>query len=331
MAAPPLPDDGTDPLRTSSVAVDLTGRGALAVAGPDAAQLLHGLVTNDVNALAPGAGCHAALLTPKGRMRAEMAILRLSADDLLLDCDPGLARPLAAILASYLPFSRSTLEDRSASSGVVHVEGPGAPAVLDSSGLPAPGVRPFLHVEAEVDGLAVRVVRVSRAGSVGFDVRSAGAEAGRLLRRLVSHGARLAAPDVLEAGRIEAGIPRWGAEMDETVLPNEVGLERTAISYTKGCYLGQETVARLRTYGHVNRHLVAVLLPRGGSAAPGDAVLAEGEPVGKVTSAVDSAFRGHRVALACVSRGREAPGTRLSVATEAGAGAGVVAAIPLAS
>jgi folate-binding protein YgfZ len=327
MPTQPLPVTRAAALRTGAVVVPLAGRGSLAVTGPDAAELLHGLLTNEIKALRPGAGCHAALLTPKGKMRADLVVLR-TGDEILLDCEPSLAAPLAQILSGYVPFSRSTLADRTAESGVVHVEGPEAPALLEAAGLPVPPDA-FAHAAAEAAGIAVRVARVSRAGAPGFDLRVGRDDAGAVAALLAERGATPAGPDDLEAGRIEAGLPRWGAELDETVLPNEAWLERTAISYTKGCYLGQETVARLKTYGHVNRHLVALLLPAGSPAGPGAAVRAGDAVVGKVTSAAESERRGRRVALAYVKREHEAPGTRLDVETAGGAVEGVVAAVPL--
>lgn len=320
---------GAGALRTGAVAADLTGRGSIAVTGVDAADLLHGLVTNEVKKLRPGSGCHAALLTPKGRMRAELAVLRVAADELLLDCEAELAAPLAGILSSYVPFSRSAIEDRTAATGVVHLEGPSSAAVLAAAAAPAPGQEPYAHVDGECAGAAVRVVRVSRAGEEGFDVRTSLEGVPAVLALLAARGAVPVPAVVLERGRIEAGLPRWGAELTETTLPNEAGLERTSISYTKGCYLGQETVARLRTYGHVNRRLVALLLPAGCGAAPGDGVRAGDEPVGDVTSAVDSSASGRTIALAYVKRGHETPGTRLAVVTNRGAVEGSVAAVPV--
>jgi aminomethyltransferase len=319
---------GLEALRSHAVVTVLSGRGALALAGPDRVALLHGLVTNDVKGLRPGTGCHAALLTPKGKMRAEMAVL-LSEEEILLDCEPELASTLASILEGYVPFSQSRLEDRTAATGVVHVEGPASGRILaEATGAAVPAA-PYAHVAASLEGAPVRVVNLSRAGEEGFDLRTTREDAPRLAAALASRGAVLADAVVLEAGRVEAGLPRWGAELDESVLPNEAWLERTAISYSKGCYLGQETVARLRTYGHVNRHLVALLLPLGCAAAPGGAVRAGDEAVGKVTSAVDSALRGRRVALAFVKREHETPGTPLRVDTPEGAVEGVVAAVPL--
>lgn len=328
MPTDPRLEDGLRALRSRAVVVDLTDRGSLAVAGTDAAEFLNGLVTNDVKALRPGAGCHAALLSPKGKMRAELAVLRTDAE-LLLDCEPSLVAPLVAILSGYVPFSRSALEDRTAATGVVHVEGPAAPAVLRAAGLGEPSPEPYAHHEAAVDGAAVRVVRVTRAGETGFALLASRDNTARVAGLLARHGASPAAPPVLEAGRVEAGIPRWGAELDESVLPNEAWLERTAISYAKGCYLGQETVARLKAYGHVNRHLVALLLPPGCPAGPGDAVRAGTEKVGAVTSAADSPLHGRRVALGFVRREHESPGTLLSVETPSGEVEAVVAAVPL--
>ncbi len=329
MRTAPDSDACPAPLQNLSVVADLTGRGSLALTGSDCAGLLHGLVTNDVKSLRPGMGAHAALLTPKGKMRADLIVLRLTEEECLLDCESSLAAPLLAILSGYVPFSQSKLEDRTSSTGVVHLEGPSSAQILAAAGGTEPAVAPFSHLATEIEGVSVRVVRVSRAGEEGFDLLSAADASPRLLYVLAGRGAQRVSPDVLEAGRIEAGLPRWGAELDETVLPNEAWLERTAISYTKGCYLGQETVARLKTYGHVNRHLVALLLPLGSGASSGDAVRAGNETVGKVTSAVDSALRGHRVALAFVKREQETPGTTLTVDSASGPADGVVATVPL--
>ena len=187
-----------------------------------------------MKALRPGMGLHAALLTPKGKMRADLVVLRLTPEEFLLDCEPSLARPLLAILAGYVPFSKSRMEDRTASTGVIHLEGPAAAGILAEAGFAEPAVAPFSHLAGEVEGLAVRVVRVSRAGEEGFDLLSEADASARLLDLLAGHGAVRVSPEVVEAGRIEAGLPRWGAELDETVLPNEAWLERTAMSFTGG-------------------------------------------------------------------------------------------------
>ncbi len=148
--------------------------------------------------------------------------------------------------------------------------------------------------------------------------------------RSSSPGARQASHAELETLRIEAGIPRWGFELTEAVLPDEAGLrERGFISDVKGCYIGQETVARIKTYGHVNRNLVRLLLE--GEAPPsGSEILFEGEKAGAVTSAARAAGSGPATALGYVRRERAAPGTRLLVRTREGDRLATVSAPPVA-
>jgi aminomethyltransferase len=165
----------------------------------------------------------------------------------------------------------------------------------------------------------VLVVSESRGGGEGFDLRFPLESLSSVLSLFEAtglFGPPLLCPlSLLEAARIEAGIPRWGAELDENVLPDEAGLaERGAISYTKGCYIGQEIVARIKTYGHVNRLLVRLVVD-GEPPPPGSEALVEGEKAGRVTSATPVAATGRAIALAYVKREHAAPGTRLTVST----------------
>ncbi len=320
---------GEPALRAGAAAVDLTGRGEVVLLGRDRVALLQGLLTNDVKALAPGAGCRAALLTPKGKMRADMAVLRTE-DELILDCEPGLAGELTRILEGYVVFSEVALEDRTDARAVLHVEGPRAQEVLEAAGLsPLPDL-PYASRSCTLAATPVLVVCLTRAGRPGWDVRGPRASAGALMAALLSAGAEPAEPEALEAGRIEAGIPRWGAELDETVLPDEAGLTATAVSYTKGCYVGQETVARIRTYGHVNRHLVGLLLPLEAAVAPGAPIRAGEAAVGAVTSVAALPHRRATVALGYVKREWVAPGTGLVVDGVGGALPATVTSFPLA-
>jgi folate-binding protein YgfZ len=287
---------------------DLTGRGATFVGGKDAVDFLHALVTNDVKKLRPGSGCDAALLTPKGKMVAYMTVLRLDSG-LLLDTEPELAGNLAERLRGYVFYQDVAIEDRTAETAVLHLAGSDAVRALP---IPAAPAAPHEHLEAEVFGRNARVAAEARTGAPGFDVRVAAADKEAVAAALIDAGAAPAPLAELESARVSAGIPRWGRELDESVLPNEAWLERNAISYNKGCYIGQEIVARIRTYGHVNRHLVRLELGTGLDVAPGAEVLAEGARVGAVTSATPG------VALAFVRREHEAPGTRLAVATAEG-------------
>lgn len=320
---PPLPAP-PDALREGAVVADLTGRGDLRIDGAEAAPFLHGLVTNDVKKLRPGEGCRAAFLTPKGRMLADLVAYRTEAG-LVLDCDPALPAKLFALLQKYGMFHPVAIADETLATAVVHVEGPEARGALARAGFAQLPDAPHAHRVATFAGRALRIASESRAGEPGFDLRLSIVDAEPLVELLVASGAARISPDALDAARVEAGLARWGAELDETLLPNEAWLEKDAISYSKGCYIGQETVARLKTYGHVNRHLVALRLPPDAGIGLGAEVLSGETKVGHVTSAVRSARYGATVALAFVKREHEAPGTELRVAGTHGLVPAVVA------
>lgn len=312
--------------REKPLLFDLTGRAAIAVQGRDRAEFLHGLLTNDVKKLRPGEGCAAALLTAKGKIRADLVVL-CRGDELLLDAEADLAAPLVAMLQSYVFFQQVAAENHTGVMGVLHLEGTGAGEIFrkvirqDGPGEP--------HGNVDVEGTLA--VRESRGGFEGFDLRVARGELGSLRTSLVEAGAAPAEPAVLEAARIEAGIPRWGAELTEEVLPDEAGLTtRGWVSYTKGCYIGQETVARIRTYGHVNRRLVGLLLPLAAVPPRGTEVRHAEKKVGVVTSAVRSSRLSKAVALAYVHCDHAGLGTPLSVLLPGGPAEAVVTSFPLA-
>ncbi|KAA0252152.1 MAG: aminomethyl transferase family protein [Acidobacteria bacterium] len=322
--------DPLQPLRQGAALFDLSGRVTLFLEGAEAAGFLQGLVTNDVLRLGPGEGCDALFLTPKGKLRATATVLRLP-QGLLLDTPPELRSRLPEILRDYLPFHPGVrLSDETGATVVLHLAGPRAGDVAAAAGAPDLPRSPAGHAEAALGGDAVRVVRADRTGEPGWDVRCGPTSFAAVLSRLETHGAVTLPPEALDAARVEAGLPWWGRELGEDVLPDEAGLTRTAVSYTKGCYVGQETVARLRTYGHVNRRLVGLLLDSGASAAPGDEVRAPEGRVGSVTSATLSARLGRSVALAYVRREHAGPGTRLAVAGAAGESPATVTPFPIA-
>jgi folate-binding protein YgfZ len=321
---------------------DLTGRGTIVLTGKDRASFLHSLVTNDVKSLRPGTGCYAAFLTPKGKMLADLTVL-CSENEILIDCESELTEKLAGLLKKYLIFTEAVIENRTQETGVLHVEG-GATGdllrkVMGTDGLPE---RPHEHAEVaavsvpqggttggslgrEDAGVPVRIVSESRGGSEGFDLRLPRVGIPSLLSLFGASGLSLSSPSLLEAARIEAGIPRWGAELDETVLPDEAGLaERGAISYTKGCYIGQEIVARIKTYGHVNRALVRLVVD-GEAPPPGSEIFLEGQKTGRVTSSTRAGEAGRAIALGYVKREHAAPGTVLTVALPSGTAPSTVA------
>ena len=320
---------------------DLTGRGAILLTGKDRASFLHGLVTNDVKVLTPGAGCAAAFLTPKGKLLADCVVL-CEEDRLEIDCGPELANKIEALLRKYLVFNDVLISDATGETAVFHLQhsaaGDAAEELLrkvigrepDDAGAASAWPRQA-HAHVMARGASVRVVRENRTGVPGYDVRCPSSLSEEIRKAFLSAGARQASDAELESRRIAAGIPRWGFELTENDLPDEVGLrERGFISDTKGCYIGQETVARIRTYGHVNRTLVRLQVD-GEVPAIGTEIFFEGATVGAVTSAAREAGSERAAALAYVKRERAAPGTALLLRESEGDRAAIVAAPPVAS
>lgn len=325
-----LPEDLVLPFREGAALVELPGRTTLRLSGPDSPAFLQGLVTNDVLRLPAGSGCDALFLTPKGKLRAVTTVLALP-DALLLDAPAELRERLREILGTYLPFHPSVgLADETDATAVLHLEGPRAGETLRSAGAAQLPADPGDHAAAELRGAAVRLVAASRAGEPGWDLRTEPPAVAGLLALLAERGAVPVPGEALDAARVEAGIPWWGRELGDDVLPDEAGLTKSAVSYTKGCYVGQETVARLRTYGHVNRNLVGLVLDEDAFAASGDEVRAAQTRIGGVTSATLSARLGRWVALAYVRREHAAPGTRLEVLGASGGSGATVTAFPIA-
>jgi folate-binding protein YgfZ len=303
-----------DALRHGAGALDLSLRGKLRIVGPDRVAFLNAMLSNDVASLQPGAGCNAAKLSVQGKMEAGMHVLCLP-DALWCDVDPGPASAVHAALVRHLILEDARIEDTTDAWGLVAVQGPGAGAALAAVGVETATLTAHLqHASRSVDGVPVRVVRCDHTGDGGFDVWAEAAAAPAVWRALVGGGgARPVGMTALDIRRIEAGIPWFGSEITGDQFPMEAGLEAGWISYTKGCYLGQETIARLRHQGHVNRQLRGLVLDGDTPPARGAAIHAGGKRVGGVTSAARSPHFGRGVALAYLHRDAAAPGTAVEV------------------
>ncbi len=336
-------------MSTFGLLFDLAGRGSVVLTGKDRAGFLHGLVTNDVKTLAPGQGCAAAFLTAKGKLLAECVVL-CEADRLVLDTPPELSATVEALLRTYLVFNDVAITNETDETHIFHLSG-------DASGndvedflrrVIQPGEarslprEPHASVAAQFTfkenrpssgaaaGGAIRIVRENRTGVPGFDVRCPSPLSEEIRRALLSAGAQAATDADLESRRIAAGIPRWGAELTEAVLPDEAGLrERGFVAENKGCYVGQEIVARIKTYGHVNRRLVRLEVA-GGVPKPGERIFFENEECGVVTSATASGAPNAALALAYLKRGRGDVGTSLTISSFAGTLSASVLPGPLA-
>ena len=342
------PDDddeaGDRALHEGAGLVERGDRGRLSLSGPKAAELLTGLVTNDVLALAPGAGLYAGMLTAKGKIVADVRILAGvgAPDRLLVDAPPRAVDALLATIRKYVNPRLAPYRDERATLAMLGVYGPRArEAIAAATGADAEtlgALAPHHHltvappveegVLAVVGTSGVTIVRSPALLVDGWDLVVDAALADTLRARLAEAGAMPVGTAVWEVARVEAGRPEWGVDMDDATIPQEANFdELDAISYTKGCYTGQETVARIHVRGHVNRHLRHLRVD-GDAIPPRGAELVDdaGKALGDVRSAVRSPRAG-TIAIAMVRR-EVVPGTVLRVRWEGGEARGTVALLP---
>ena len=293
--------------------LDRSELGKLALTGTQAAELLNGQVSNDVEALAPGTGCYATLLTNKGKMLGDLRVLA-TGDELLLICERAALQALFDQIRRGAIGWDAELHKRTLQLGLLSVIGPSARAVVPGAdALPA---EEHSSAEGEIGGARVLLV----VTDVGIDVVCAAEDTARVRDALLARGAVAVDEAAAEIVRVESGRPRYGIDVDDTTIPQEAGLNSRAVSFTKGCYVGQETVARLHWRGKPNRHLRGLRLPepveRGAPLRLGD------REVGKVgTVAVSPRFG--VIALAIVRR-EAGPGDTLAVGDDGAMTAQVV-------
>ena len=243
-------------------AVDRSARLRVVFAGANAAETLTGLLTNDVLALRPGAGQYAAALTPKGKVIADVRIFARNGD-FVVDAGAAAAPGFSAMVRKFVNPRLARFSDVSGSLRTIGVFGPRArtvlAAALGADGAALAELAPYHHATLALDGAQVFAAAVPDLGVEGFDLFVPEGSASALWARLVASGAVSAGSLAADIARIEAGRPLWGVDMDETTLAAEANLDALGgVSYTKGCYTGQETVARVHFRGHVNRSLRAV-------------------------------------------------------------------------
>ena len=275
---------------------DRSDRERLVISGPDRAKFLHNLCTNDVKRLAVGSGCEAFVTSPQGRTLGLITILARE-DSLLILADPGGLEFILPHLEKYGVFDDVAFSDERGSTYEIHVAGEQSAAWLTLLGAPSPGERELDHVSATLGGSFEVVARESPLGLPGFTLIGPVENRPSLLTGL-DRGPL--AGDATEGLRVEAGTPRFGRDFTVDNLPQEVGRDAQAISFVKGCYLGQETVARLDALGHVNKILRGLDVRTGRVPEPGLAITVGGQPAGVVTSSGRSPRCDRGVALAMV-------------------------------
>jgi len=292
-------------LTESAGLVKREGRAVLLLEGPEAAEFLQGQVTNDVEGLSAGSGCYAALLNHKGKLRADMRVLRLADDRLLVDSEPAAGPVLQHNFKTYSLGRKVSSVDLTGEREVLSLIGPGARDLAE----PPPPEQEHAFTEGP------HALQVTT--DVGIDLIVSSSAVADAIEAL---GVPIVSEEAAECVRIESGRPRLGLDMDDSTIPQEAGLNERAVSFTKGCYVGQETVARLYYKGKPNRHLRGLRLSE--PAERGDPIeTKEGKQVGKIGSTCISPTLGP-IALALV-RKEASPGDEVLVGA-AGAPARVV-------
>jgi folate-binding protein YgfZ len=309
-------------VRRAAGLFSLDGRGLLSVRGGDRVRWLDGMLSNDVAGLAPGperSGCYALLLTRQGRIVADFHVLERGAELWLETARDAVPRALET-LARFIVADDVALADASARVERLALEGPAAPAILERA-LGAPlALAPECCAEVELAGAPLVVAAFGFGGLPARQLFAAPGQGARVAEALRAAGAQSglvpAGAAALEILRIEAGVPGFGTELGPEVLPAEARLER-AVSTTKGCYTGQEVVARMRSRARVGHLLVGLRCAGSEPPAAGAELRAGDQKVGEVTSACLSPVAG-AIALGFVRAAHAQAGTRLAAAGCAG-------------
>jgi aminomethyltransferase len=283
--------EGYRALREGAARLDLSRRAKIVLRGEDRARLLHALTTNDIQGLAAGSGCYTFFLNAQGRVQADANVFVFE-DRILADMEPETRERMFQHIDHYIIADDVTLEDETAALAAVAIEGPRAAGALAELGAPLP------EADRAHGAWGERVVaRVSWSGSPGFCVFLPAAARADFLDQLENAGVPSALHEDARTVRLEHGRPRYGEDITDATLPQETQLA-AALSFSKGCYLGQEIVERIRSRGHVNRLLVRLEIA-GVEAAPVPypKLLADGSEAGVITSAAFSPALGRVVAL----------------------------------
>ncbi len=300
-----------DAMREAAGVIDRSMLGKVTVTGRDRQAFLQGMLSNEVKRLESGQGTEAAFLDAHGKVTALLAVYALD-DRLLLELPAGLTEKTLQALDKYLISEKAYFETADETYAILAVQGPGSAALLSKLAGRTLELVPFQHVEVAIAGAPVRVVARREGGVPGFHCWTMAFHAQALWRELVGAGARPVGGEALNILRVEAGVAWYGHDVDDTVILPETRLEQL-VSYNKGCYIGQEVVARVKYRGHVNRALSALVLEGDRVPAAGARVVAEGKDVGRITSAVQSIALGKPIALGYVRREHFAPSSAVEV------------------
>jgi aminomethyltransferase len=295
---------------------DLSHRGKLCLSGKEHIKFLQGMVTNDINKLKEGEGLYATLLTPKGRMISDMRVYHRG-ESLFLDLEPSLNEKVRDLLARYRLSYKANIEDITESLCLISIHGPNSRRLIEkvlNGGILK--LKEYEFLIKEIDGSQAMIVKANRTGEDGYDIFISTDRVKTVWESLVENGGefglRPVGLDAMEILRIEAGIPRYSIDMDDNTIPLEAGLEN-AISYEKGCYVGQEVIARIKWRGHVNWCLAGFEIEGENLPTRGDKIKHGEREIGYITSSAFSPILKKIIALGYIRREFIEPGTRVIV------------------
>ena len=296
--------------------VDVGDRTQILVTGADRQRFLHGFCTNDVKRLVPGSGCEAFLTSAKGKLIGHVFVF-CGASDLTLEASPGQGEAIVRHLDRYVIREDVQFHDLQSRACEFFLAGPRAEnALADLAGGEVPSGM-LAHQTGQIAEVPVAIRRVPLAVVPAFLLSCPRERAEELRRRLDAARIRACGPEVFDIARVEAGFPLFGRDINEDCLPQEVNRDAVAISLQKGCYLGQETVARIDALGHVNRKRVGLRWLGADPLQPGQELHVGGQPAGRVTSVVWSPRQQASLALAQLRTGFAQGGRRLETAAGA--------------
>ncbi|MFQ5850444.1 MAG: aminomethyltransferase family protein [Candidatus Binatia bacterium] len=320
-----------DAVRSQVGLLDLCHRSLLRFTGPDRLSYLQGMVSNDVNGLDLGEGTYAAVLDIHGRILADIRLF-CTEDCFLLDFWEPLKEKIVAHLHCYLIADEVEVTDLTEQFRTVSLQGPKSRNLLEwllgNDRLPS---KELSHAEFQTGDGSFRVIRATHTGEEGFDLMIGIKDLLPVVSRLQETGKsfsyRWVGSQAQELLRVEAGIPRYGVDIDEDNLLLETGLDH-AVSFQKGCYLGQEVVERIHSRGHINKRLVGMVLEGDAAAQRGDTINGEQKQIGKVTSSILSPVLKCPLALGYVHRDYTSPETRVTIQSKGKTIPAVVTRLP---
>jgi folate-binding protein YgfZ len=295
--------------RSTAIVVDRSPRGKLLFKGEDCASFLHGMLTNTVEGMSQGMGNHTALTDVKGSVQAD-AWLYHCGDGLVMETEPGVQEKVKTFLDKYVIADDVEIVDWTSPCAIIGLQGPRASEILEKVSGAKPALEALGHTEVKIGDADVRLVNRSYTGEPGFDLWVAN-NAESVFQLLVDEGVAPAGTRALEILRIEAGIPRYGVDVDDRVVPLEAGLSET-VDFTKGCFIGQEVLGKMNNIGKPRRYLVGVEVDTDTAPEMETELTSEGKVVGLTKSGIRSERLGKTICLASVRRGSEELGTKLT-------------------